>query len=198
MLSGVSISRDSTRVAEVNRDVTSRDWRALLHRAGLRVTRQRLTTLRVLEQHPHNDAASVVKAAGDTSMTLQAVHEILQQLTLAGIVRRVDLPDSRSARYETRVGDNHHHIQCVVCGRVEDVNCVVGSAPCLHPSDTHGMVVLQADIVFRGVCPSCAAKARREGTTIRVGDNAYGNALPPGDTKSEMLGDHASSSKEDS
>jgi Fur family transcriptional regulator, stress-responsive regulator len=89
------------------------------------------------------------------TISLQAVHLIVQDLSRNGLLRRISLPDSTSARYETRIEDNHHHIQCIQCGRIEDVDCVVGHAPCLDPSDSHGMRILEASIVFRGICRNC-------------------------------------------
>ena len=138
-------------------------WRASLRRVGLRVTPQRLAVLVALDEHPHSDAATVasdIGKASDAAVTLQGAHVILQQLCVAGLIRRVELPGSASAVWETRVGDNHHHVQCVVCGRIEDVDCVVGEAPCLTPSEAHGMKILEASIVFRGICSECERAGR--------------------------------------
>jgi Fur family transcriptional regulator, stress-responsive regulator len=87
----------------------------------------------------------------------QAVYDVLRALTDAGLVRRIDPPGS-VARYEARVGDNHHHLVCRACGAIEDVDCAVGAAPCLAPAQTHGFVVDEAEVVFRGLCPTCSAK----------------------------------------
>ena len=127
----------------------------------MRVTSQRLAVLAMLDAHPHSTAGEVVKAVDDResgALTVQGAYVMLQQLEARQLVRKVSLPDSPSVRWETRVGDNHHHVQCIICGRVEDVDCVVGEAPCLTPSDTHGMRILEAQIIFRGICASCAKK----------------------------------------
>lgn len=133
-------------------------WRAQLRAAGLRATAQRLAVLEVLEERPHATAADVAAAiqlSDPGAITLQGVHVALQQLAAHHLIRRVDLPDSSGALWETRVGDNHHHMQCVMCGRIEDVDCVVGQAPCLTPSDGHGMRLLEAEVIFRGICAEC-------------------------------------------
>lgn len=133
------------------------DWAQILRARGLRATAQRLAVLEFLHHHPHADAEAIFRAAPGflPSISLQAVHLIVQDLSRAGLIRRIDLPDSASARYETRVADNHHHIQCIQCGRIEDVDCVVGHAPCIEPAETFGMRILEASIVFRGICRDC-------------------------------------------
>lgn len=88
-------------------------------------------------------------------IALQTVHGIVGDLTTASIAQRVSLPGAPSALYELAAHDNHHHVQCIVCGQVEDVPCVIGAAPCLDPSHTHGMRVLEASVTFRAICPSC-------------------------------------------
>lgn len=133
------------------------DWALSLRAKGLRATTQRLAVLDFLHQHPHTDAEAVfqgVRVALPT-ISLQAVHLIVQDLSGEGLIRRISPPDSASARYETRIDDNHHHVQCISCGRIEDVDCVVGHALCLDPSHTHGMRIIEASIVFRGICQDC-------------------------------------------
>ena len=90
-------------------------------------------------------------------MSTQAVYDSLHALTAAGLLRRIE-PAGSPARYETRVGDNHHHLVCRACGEVTDIDCVVGEAPCLAPSQAHGYTVDEAEVVFWGICPSCKAK----------------------------------------
>lgn len=133
------------------------DWAQALRAKGLRVTAQRLTVLDFLHSHPHTDAETVFQGVRQTlpSISVQAVHIIVQDLSHEGLIRRISPPDSASARYETRIDDNHHHVQCIHCGRLEDVDCVVGHAPCLDPSHTHGMRIIEASIVFRGICHDC-------------------------------------------
>ncbi len=133
------------------------DWAEALRGRGLRATAQRMAVLDFLHHHPHTDAETIFQAVRSClpTISLQAVHMIVQDLSGKGLIRRTSLPDSTSARYETRIEDNHHHIQCIQCGCIEDVDCVVGHAPCLDPVDTHGMRIIEASIVFRGICRNC-------------------------------------------
>lgn len=129
-----------------------------LRRAGLRVTTQRVTVLNILAAHPHASADTLFEHAKATlpGIALPTIHGIANDLTDAGIVRRVNLPDIGSALYEIQHhDDNHHHMQCVDCGRVEDVACAVGAAPCLTPSHDHGMRLLEAAVTYRALCPQC-------------------------------------------
>jgi Fe2+ or Zn2+ uptake regulation protein len=131
-----------------------------LRAAGLRVTRPRLAVLDVLDeaagQRAHLPVSDIVQGArerlGDVST--QAVYDCLDALGSSGLVRRVETAGS-PARYESRAGDNHHHLVCRSCGHTEDVDCVVGSAPCLQPSDSHGFVLDEAEVVFWGQCSQC-------------------------------------------
>ncbi|MCV7168791.1 transcriptional repressor [Mycobacterium manitobense] len=132
------------------------DSRALLRAAGMRVTAPRIAVLDALVATPHSTADEV---AGEVrrrlgSVSTQAVYDVLRACTEAGLVRRLE-PAGPSARYETRTGDNHHHLVCRSCGRIADVECVVGAAPCLVPADTDGFVVDRAEVVFWGVCADC-------------------------------------------
>lgn len=133
------------------------DFPVLLRGAGLRVTTQRVHVLTALRQHPHSSADTIFASIRDDLPGIAAatVHGILNDLTDAQIVRRVSLPDSGSALYELYRGDNHHHLQCVGCGRVEDVACAIGAAPCLNPSHGHGMRILEAAVTYRAICPEC-------------------------------------------
>ncbi|MDQ4501727.1 Fur family transcriptional regulator [Sinomonas sp. ASV322] len=135
------------------------DWSAALREHGRRVTRQRLAVLDAVERHPHSPADVVLAHAreGLPELTPQSVYVVLGDLTDLGMLRRFEPPHS-PALYETRVGDNHHHAICSSCGRVEDVECAVGHAPCLTPSDTHGMTIMIADVTYLGICSDCAAK----------------------------------------
>jgi len=132
-----------------------------LRAAGLRVTRPRSTVLAVLEDatrsHQHLSVAQVETRARAALGTVsrQAVYDCLEALTRAGLARRIE-PAGHPARYEARVGDNHHHLVCRGCGATTDVDCVTGSAPCLHAPDTAGFVVDEAEVVFWGRCPACA------------------------------------------
>ena len=127
-----------------------------LRDAGLRVTSPRLAVLMSLEEGQHLDADAIADAARARLGTLstQAVYDNLHILERAGLVRRIQ-PAGHPARYELRVGDNHHHIVCRHCGLTADVDCTVGAAPCLEPSSDHGFVVQEAEVIFWGLCPQC-------------------------------------------
>jgi Fe2+ or Zn2+ uptake regulation protein len=129
-----------------------------LRAAGLRVTQPRLAVMAVLGEHPHADTNAIIalvrEGLGDVSH--QAVYDVLQALTSAGIVRRIQ-PLGSVARYETRVGDNHHHVVCRSCGAVADVDCAVGQRPCLVPSIDHEYEIDEAEVIYWGTCPDCRA-----------------------------------------
>ncbi|PII82433.1 transcriptional repressor [Leucobacter sp. OLJS4] len=131
-----------------------------LRSAGLRATAGRVAVLDALASMPHSDADQVFRAVSRTVPTtsIQSVHNILADLTEAGLARRIE-PAGSAALYERRVGDNHHHIVCTGCGAVGDVDCVVGHAPCLDPSSTSGFTVQTAEVTFWGLCPECRASA---------------------------------------
>ncbi|WFE65352.1 Fur family transcriptional regulator [Micromonospora sp. WMMD714] len=133
------------------------DLEAQLRAASLRVTRPRLAVLAALRDHPHVDTDTVIALvrADLPTVSHQAVYDVLRALTEAGLVRRIQ-PDRSPARYESRVGDNHHHVMCRSCGAIADVDCAVGHVPCLTPSDDHGFVVDEAEVVYWGTCPDCA------------------------------------------
>ncbi|UQS24635.1 transcriptional repressor [Amycolatopsis thermalba] len=136
------------------------DFEAQLRAVSLRVTRPRLAVLAALHDHPHVDTETVIELvrADHPTVSHQAVYDVLRALTEAGLVRRIQ-PAGANARYESRVGDNHHHVVCRSCGAIADVDCTVGHAPCLTASDDHGFVIDQAEVVFWGVCPDCSAAA---------------------------------------
>lgn len=133
------------------------DAHTLLRGAGLRVTTQRTAVLDVLAASAHVAVDEIHEQvrAHIPGIALQTVHGIMNDLTAAGIAQRVSLPGAASSLYELARGDNHHHVQCVVCDRVEDVDCVVGEAPCLTPNHTHDMRILEASVTFRGICSRC-------------------------------------------
>jgi Fur family ferric uptake transcriptional regulator len=131
----------------------------LLRGAGLRVTQPRLAVIRALGARPHADTATVLGAVRTEleSVSHQAVYDVLDVFTTAGIVRRIQ-PAGSVARYEMRVGDNHHHVVCRGCGAVADVDCAVGSAPCLTAVEDHGYAIDEAEVVYWGTCPECATR----------------------------------------
>ncbi|WP_435748346.1 Fur family transcriptional regulator [Microbacterium sp. PMB16] len=128
----------------------------VLHDAGLRATTGRLAVLAALNSLAHSDAERLYRAVSDVLPTtsIQSVHNILADLTTAGLIRRIE-PAGSAALYERRIGDNHHHVVCTSCGAVGDVDCVVGDAPCLTPSSAGGFTVQTAEVTFWGLCPSC-------------------------------------------
>jgi Fe2+ or Zn2+ uptake regulation protein len=130
--------------------------RTRLRAAGLRVTAPRLAVLAWLSDHPHATADEVSGGVRDMlgSVSTQAVYDVLNAYTKALLVRRIE-PAGHPARFETRIGDNHHHLVCRVCGRTDDVDCVTGVAPCLDPLDASGYLVDEAEVVFWGLCPDC-------------------------------------------
>ncbi|GAB3063944.1 fur family transcriptional regulator FurA1 [Intrasporangium mesophilum] len=129
----------------------------LLRQSSLRVTRPRLAVLSVLHAHPHADTDTIIRRVRDElgDVSHQAVYDVLRALTTAGLARRIQ-PAGSVARYETRVGDNHHHVVCRSCGVIADVDCAVDETPCLTASDDHGFVIEQAEVTYWGLCPSCA------------------------------------------
>jgi len=144
------------------------DPRARLREVGLRVTAPRQAVLGVLGEHPHSTAEAVASAVRHRlgSVSTQAVYDVLAACVDAGLVRRIE-PAGSAARYETRTGDNHHHVVCRSCGATADVDCVVGERPCLDPSDAAGFVVDEAEIVFWGTCGACTADGQAHGRDAR-------------------------------
>jgi Fur family transcriptional regulator, stress-responsive regulator len=127
-----------------------------LRAAGMRVTSARLAILDVVREGQHPRADEIARAVRDRlgHVTLQAVYEALGAFTEAGLLRKLDL-GTGPARYEDRVGDNHHHIVCRRCGMVADVDCVVGAAPCLEPGESLGFAIDEAEVTFWGLCSQC-------------------------------------------
>ena len=142
-------------------NTTEQRLQADLREAGLRVTAPRLATLSVVAEQPHGEADDIAAAVRDRlgSVSTQAVYGVLHALTDAGLLRRVDIGARAAARYELQSHDNHHHMICRECGRLEDVPCAVGHAPCLVPSYDHGFEIEVADVLFKGVCSQCRATA---------------------------------------
>lgn len=138
--------------------VTDLDLRELLRGADLRVTRPRLAVLGAVHAHPHADTDSIIGAVrGDLpKVSHQAVYDSLRTLTAVGLVRRIQ-PAGFVARYESRVGDNHHHVVCRSCGVIADADCAVGEAPCLTVSDDRGFTIDEAEVVYWGLCADCSA-----------------------------------------
>ncbi|CAM3334900.1 Fur family transcriptional regulator [Stackebrandtia soli] len=127
-----------------------------LRRHGLRVTRQRLAVLDVLDEGGHPTVDDIVKRARERvgSLSTQAVYNVLTMLDEYGLARKLEVSGSH-ARFEARAGDNHHHVVCRKCGAVEDVDCAVGDVPCLQAAQSHGFAIDEAEVTYWGVCPSC-------------------------------------------
>ncbi len=134
------------------------DLELSLRGAALRVTRPRLAVLAVLREHAHATTDEVLRDVRTQlpEVSHQAVYDVLRALTTAGLVRRIE-PQGSVARYEVRVGDNHHHLVCRSCGAIADVDCSVGPAPCLTPAEDHGFVVDEAEVIYWGLCRACSA-----------------------------------------
>ena len=134
-----------------------------LRAADLRVTRPRLAVLEAVYANPHADTETILEAVrtGLPEVSRQAVYDVLHALTAAGLVRRIQ-PSGSVARYESRVGDNHHHVVCRSCGVIADVDCAVGETPCLTPSDgtgsLDGFVLDEAEVIYWGLCPDCSTR----------------------------------------
>ena len=130
----------------------------VLRGAGLRVTAVRVALLETVQAGDHLGVEAITAGVRDRvgHVSLQAVYEALHALSAAGLVRRIE-PAGSPARFERRVGDNHHHIVCRSCGAVADVDCAVGEAPCLTASDDHGFSIDEAEVIYWGLCPGCSA-----------------------------------------
>ena len=142
------------------------DVEQLLRGASLRVTRPRVAVLAAVQERPHASTDTIIEVVREDlgEVSHQAVYDVLRALTTAGLLRRIQ-PSGSVARYESRVGDNHHHVVCRSCGAIEDVDCAVDATPCLTASDDHGYVIDEAEVVYWGTCPQCTARAGTEDQT---------------------------------
>lgn len=136
---------------------TTADFERMLREADLRVTRPRTAVLTAVHEHPHAGTDSILEAVRERlpKVSHQAVYDVLRALTGAGLLRRIQ-PMGSVARYEARVGDNHHHVVCRSCGVIADVDCATGAAPCLSASDGHGFAIDEAEVIYWGTCPDCS------------------------------------------
>jgi Fur family transcriptional regulator, stress-responsive regulator len=130
-----------------------------LRGAGLRVTAARVALLEAVRDGDHLGVEALATRVRDRigHVSLQAVYDALDALTAAGLIRRIE-PAGSPARFEGRIGDNHHHLVCRSCGTVTDVACAVGEAPCLTAADDHGFSIDEAEVIYWGLCPSCSAR----------------------------------------
>ena len=132
------------------------DWPSRIRETGLRSTRQRVATLESLAGLPHATADELFNQVRQLlpTITIQSIYTVVQSLVDVGLVRKLEFGPT-AARFEIQHADNHHHVHCRVCGRIEDVPCQHGSAPCMTPAETHGMVIDTADVVYYGTCAGC-------------------------------------------
>jgi len=137
----------------------------MLRGASLRVTRPRVAVLAAVYANPHADTDSIIGVARREipAVSHQAVYDVLRALTAAGLVRRIQ-PSGSVARYDPRVGDNHHHVVCRTCGDIADVDCAVGDTPCLTASDDRGFSIDEAEVIYWGLCFMCSAAQRSVNT----------------------------------
>jgi len=144
---------------------TSAEVEHLLRGADLRVTRPRVAVLTAVYDHPHADTDSIIGVVREDlgEVSTQAVYDVLRALAAARLVRCIK-PAGSVARYESRVGDNHHHVVCRSCGAIADVDCAAGEAPCLTASDDNGYSIDEAEVVYWGLCPNCSATDKETGT----------------------------------
>lgn len=145
--------------ATPNQVLATSDAERLLREAALRVTRPRVAVLSAVYGNPHADTDTIVGVVRRDlgKVSAQAVYDVLRVLTSAELVRRIE-PAGSVARYESRVGDNHHHVVCRSCGAIADVDCAVGDTPCLTASDDHGYAIDEAEVVYWGLCPDCSTE----------------------------------------
>ena len=136
--------------------MVNEDAERLLRQHGLQVTAQRLAVLRAMATHPHATADELADDVRESigSISRQAVYDTLGTLVERGLARRIQ-PAGSPARYEDRVGDNHHHLVCRSCGDMVDIDCAVGEAPCLTADDDHGFEIEEAEVIYWGYCPDC-------------------------------------------
>ena len=144
------------------------DAERLLRRHGLQVTAQRLAVLRAMANHPHAAADELADDVRESigSISRQAVYDALATLVESGLARRIQ-PAGSPARYEDRVGDNHHHLVCRTCGVMVDIDCAVGETPCLTADDDHGFVIDEAEVIYWGHCPGCRKRPGGTNTTVK-------------------------------
>jgi Fe2+ or Zn2+ uptake regulation protein len=155
------------------------DLADLLRERGIQVTAQRLAVLRAVSAEPHITAEAVADTVRSEigTISLQSVYDALAVLVAEGLIRRIQ-PAGSAARFEDRVGDNHHHLICRVCGRVVDVECAVGAAPCLTAADDRGYEIDEAEVAYWGRCPDCVSRARTARSVVPAPAGATRSGRP--------------------
>ena len=170
----------------------------LLRQRGIQVTAQRLAVMRAVSSEPHitADAVAEVVRAEIGAISLQSVYDALSVLVTEGLIRRIQ-PAGSPARFEDRVGDNHHHLICRACGRVVDVDCAVGKAPCLTAHDDNGYQIDEAEVAYWGRCPDCQGKSKVRSTRASVRLTSAKAAVKKPDTTyaKANVGSHAKSAR---
>jgi Fur family ferric uptake transcriptional regulator len=171
--------------------LTTSDFEHMLRGVSLRVTGPRVAVLRAVHDHPHADADSISGVVREDLgvVSLQAVYDVLHALTATGLVRCMQ-PMGSAARYEARVGDNHHHVVCRSCGAIADVDCAVGYTPCLTAADDAGYEIGEAEIIYWGRCPECAA------ATPAASGAAIAGTQRPASAKQRGLGPNVKSNQQ--
>jgi len=156
-----------SRIRAIIADVTD-DVDQLLREHGLQVTAQRLAILRSVSSHPHATADEIAEDVRSVigSISRQAVYDTLGVLSDKNLIRRIQ-PAGSAARYEDRVGDNHHHLICRGCGTMFDIDCAIGDVPCLTAADDHGFDIDEAEVIYWGRCPTCRGAAGASGSRGR-------------------------------
>jgi Fur family ferric uptake transcriptional regulator len=170
----------------------TRDSKNVLREHGVHVTAQRLAVMRAVSDRPHSTAEDVAKnaCAEIGSISRQAVYDALALLVEKNLIRRIQ-PANSPARYEDRTGDNHHHLVCRTCGRMVDVDCAVGAAPCLTPSDDSGYAIDEAEVIYWGRCAECQ---RQESTKPGMVDKSVPGSRAPqpsGDSDTDRTKSHS-------
>jgi len=142
------------------------DFPQKLREVSLRVTSPRLAVMAAVDENPHASTEAIIASVREETgaVSHQAVYDVLKVLTSAGLLRRIQPSDS-VARYESRVGDNHHHVVCRSCGAIADVACAVGEVPCLTADDSHGYAIDEAEVIYWGSCPQCASRPSEKTNT---------------------------------
>lgn len=159
-MEGDSVHSDTPSPGSAQPETSRADTAQLLRSHGLQVTAQRLAILRAVSSRPHATADELIDDVREVigSISRQAVYDTLNILAEKSLVRRIQ-PAGSAARYEDRVGDNHHHLICRTCGTTFDIDCAVGAAPCLVVEDNHGFEIEEAEVIFWGRCPACREAA---------------------------------------
>jgi Fur family transcriptional regulator, stress-responsive regulator len=163
----------------MNRKISGADDAQLLRQHGVQVTAQRLAILRALSNNPHSTADELCDNVRESigSISRQGVYDTLGVLVDKNLLRRIQ-PSGSAARYEDRVGDNHHHVICRVCAVMFDVDCAVGEVPCLTAADHHDFEIDEAEVVYWGRCANCRTPAAHSAGHVDIVANPHTQHVP--------------------